>query len=362
MNQFPLRPPAASEHAVRYDWLFFAITLLTVIFTVLVGAMILYLAIRYRAGSKVDRRNPVSHNEKLEGILIAIPTILGLGIFAWSAVGYTQMRTMPKDAMEIFVIGKRWMWHVQHMNGIRENNELHVPVGTPVKLTMISQDVIHAFYIPEFRVQYHVVPGRYTQMHFTATKPGTYRLLCTMHCGTQHSEMVGFVHVMEQKEYDEWLKAGGNRYTSANLTMEQLGERIYNEKGCNNCHGVQDNERAPTLYGLYQSQRKMADGQVVTADDQYLRDSVLRPWELLTAGYDRTMAAYEGVLSEEQVLALNAYIKTLGRGGSDGARVRYEQPQRQDQTFSSGAKDAVDIANDRASAGAAQAQELRKAP
>ncbi|MCG9896260.1 MAG: cytochrome c oxidase subunit II, partial [Fimbriimonadaceae bacterium] len=254
-KNFPIMPEQASEHARSYDALFLAITLLTVIFSVLVGAAVLFLAIRYRAGNKVDRRNAPEHSTVLELAWTGIPLILALGIFTWSAINYIRVRTMPEDAMDIFVIGKRWMWHVQHMNGIRENSELTVPVDTPVKLTMISQDVIHGMYIPAFRAQYHVVPGRYTQLAFTATKPGRYKMLCSMHCGTQHSEMVGWVNVLSRKEFAEWQAKGGNRYLPTITTVAERGERVWKEKNCGSCHGAAATVRGPSLVGILGKER-----------------------------------------------------------------------------------------------------------
>ncbi|MBX3095782.1 MAG: cytochrome c oxidase subunit II [Fimbriimonadaceae bacterium] len=354
---FPLMPPQASEHAVAYDALFWTITALTVIFTLIVGVMIYGFAVKYKRGSSADRRNAQSHNEKLEVLLLVVPTVLGLAIFAWSAVNFTSVRTPKKDEMELFVIGKRWMWHVQHMNGIRENNEMHVPVGQPIRLTMISQDVIHAMYLPAFRAQYHVVPGRYTSLHFTPTKPGTYKLLCGIHCGTQHSEMVGFVHVLSQQDFDEWLESGGNRYTKADRSMEQVGADLWKEKGCGNCHQGTDNNRAPSLNGIFNTQRTMTDGSTVLANEDYLRESILRPWDRISAGYENTMQAYANSLSEEQVLSLIAYIKSTGSGATPG-QGEYEQPVRDGRALDSSSKSTIDIANDRASAGASQAKEL----
>jgi len=359
---FPIMPPQASEFAQKYDALFWVISGLTVIFTLMVAVLIIVLAGKYKRGSNADRSNPSSHNTKLEILLMGVPTILGMVIFVWSAVLFIEARTMPKEAQEIFVIGKRWMWHAQHMNGIRENNEITVPLGTPVKLTMISQDVVHAMYLPDFRAQYHVVPGRYTQLHFTATKPGTYKMFCAIHCGTQHSEMVGYVHVLPQAEFDAWMANGGNRYAKTNLTMAEAGKQIWDDKGCGNCHQTLDNERAPSVVGIYGSTRKLADGTTAVANEDYLRESILRPWNRLTEGYERTMQAYDGVLSEEQVLNLVAYMKSLGQGGTSPVKGEYEQPVKTGRDFPVGRKDSVDIANERASGGASQAHDLRNNP
>jgi cytochrome c oxidase subunit 2 len=239
-----------------------------------------------------------------------VPLVLGIVMFYFGTSLYVKMRTPPKNATEIFVIGKQWMWHIQHGNGVRENNTLHVPVGRPVKLTMISQDVLHAFYIPAFRVQEHVVPGRYTQLWFTATQAGEYHLFCNMYCGTQHSEMGGKVVAMPPAEFAAWLANEGQ--SASPLSMDQMGAKIFNKVGCNNCHGAEDTLRAPSLYGIYGKRRVFADGTSQIADDEYLRSSILRPYDHLTAGYGETMPVYEGQLSEEDVLNLVSYMKVMG--------------------------------------------------
>jgi cytochrome c oxidase subunit 2 len=309
-SNFPLAPPSASNFAPEYDFIFYTLLALTILFTLIVGIAVTVFTIRYRRGTKVDRSRPIYEDLRLELTWTIIPLILGLIMFFFGARLFIHMKTPPPDAQEIFVIGKQWMWHAQHANGVRENNTLHVPVGRPVKLTMISQDVIHAFYIPAFRVQYHVVPGRYTQMWFTATKAGVYHLFCGMYCGTQHSEMGGKVVAMDPKDWANWIANGGN--TVPPMTMEQAGHRLYNRLSCNNCHGAESNLRAPSLYGIYNSKRSFANGGAAIADDTYIRESILRPHNRLTQGYGPTMPAYEGQLSEEDVLNLIAYIRNIG--------------------------------------------------
>ena len=310
---FPLFPPQASEHAVRYDALFWTISGLTVLFTAIVGVMIYVFATKYRRGSNADRRNAKSHDQNLEFLLLGVPTVLGLAIFAWSSANFTAYRTPKQNEMEVFVIGKRWMWHMQHMNGIRENNELHIPVGRPIRLTMISQDVIHGFYLPEMRVQYQVVPGRYTQMWFTPTKPGRYHIFCAMHCGAQHSEMGGYVYVLPQAEFQQWVENGGNRFQPQPKTMAEAGKQIWDKYACGSCHGPKDNERGPSLYALFNSKRKLKNGVEVVADADYIRDSIYNPAARMTAGYENTMSPYtKEQISEEQMLNVIEYIKTLG--------------------------------------------------
>lgn len=305
-----MAPEAASNWAARYDVIFYTIVALTVFFTLIVGVFLLFFTVRFRQGSPVNRENPIHGHLPLEITWSIIPLILGVVIFFVGAQLFVEMRKPPDDAQEIFVIGKQWMWHIQHANGVREMNTLTVPVGVPIKLTMISQDVLHAFYIPEFRIQYHVVPGRYTQEWFTATKPGKYRIFCGLYCGTQHSEMGGFVYVKPQAEYARWLANGGTDVPQ--MTMEQSGAAIFTRMACGNCHGPVDSARAPSLYGIAGTTRKLEGGQSIVADDAYLRESILRPWDKISLGYGNTMPAYDKQISEEDILQLVAYIRALG--------------------------------------------------
>jgi len=309
-TNFPLSPPPASNFAPEYDAIFYVLVALTVFFSAVVGIAVIFFAVRYQKGTKADRSRPMYENLFLELTWTIVPLVLGIVMFYFGTSLYVKMRTPPKNATEIFVIGKQWMWHIQHGNGVRENNTLHVPVGRPVKLTMISQDVLHAFYIPAFRVQEHVVPGRYTQLWFTATQAGEYHLFCNMYCGTQHSEMGGKVVAMPPAEFAAWLANEGQ--SASPLSMDQMGAKIFNKVGCNNCHGAEDTLRAPSLYGIYGKRRVFADGTSQIADDEYLRSSILRPYDHLTAGYGETMPVYEGQLSEEDVLNLVSYMKVMG--------------------------------------------------
>ena len=307
---FPLAPPSASNFAPEHDAIFYTLLGLSIFFTVIVGFAVIFLALRYRQGSKYDRSRPIYEDLRLELTWTIIPLIMALFMFFFSARLFIKMRTPPADAQEIYVVGKQWMWHVQHENGVRENNTIHVPVGKPIKLTMISQDVLHALYIPAFRVQMHVVPGRYTQLWFIPTKVGEFHLFCAMYCGTQHAEMGGKVVAMEPKDYAQWLANGGNVVPP--MTMAQAGKRIYDRINCGNCHGPADTLRAPSLLGLFGKNRSFADGETLQADESYIRESILRPYNHLTQGYGRTMPAYEGQVSEQEVLDLIAYIKSMG--------------------------------------------------
>jgi cytochrome c oxidase subunit 2 len=322
MLNFPLAPPQASNFATEHDALFYVITGLSLFFFIVTFFFVIFFALKYRIGTSADRSSPMYENARMEILWIVVPTILGLGIFAWGAKLFVDMRTPPKDAKEIYVIGKQWMWHIQHPNGVRENNTLHVPIDTDIKLTMIAQDVIHAFYIPAFRAQYMVVPGRYTQMWFRPTKKGRYHLFCNMYCGTQHSEMGGTVVVMDKKEYAEWLAANGSERQS--LTAEQTGAKLFKKIGCNNCHGPKDLiPRGPSLANLYGATRETVGGQRYVADETYIRESILRPAEKVVKGYGETMPAYKDQISEEDVMSLLAYLK----GGQRADAPEYGQPK-----------------------------------
>lgn len=360
MRPIPLVPEQASVHAHDYDLLFWTISGLTVLFTILVLAIVVFLAIRYRAGNKVDRRNAPDHSTPLELAWTILPLILAMGIFGWSSLNFVKYRTMPEEAIDIFVIGKQWMWHLQHMDGTRENSELHIPVGRPVKMTMISQDVIHAMYLPEFRSQYHVVPGRYTTLQFTPTKTGRYRMLCAMHCGTQHSEMVGWVHVLSEKDFADWQAQKGNKFRPRAATVADAGRTLWNEKRCGNCHGVENTVRGPSLNGILGKRRTFSDGSSMVADEDYLRASILDPYKLLTAGYDRTMPVYQGQITEEDVLSLIAYIKSSGTGsatGVDAPKKPFEREMNRSFKRQNEPENSTDTANRLKSAGAAHAAE-----
>jgi cytochrome c oxidase subunit 2 len=322
MEEMPFRAPAASAYAEDVDALFGTLVFLTIVFTLFVLAGMTFLVIRYRKGNRVDRSRPMTHNNILEATWSLPPLFLGLAVFLWSTKIFSSAYAPPKNAKEVFVIGKQWMWHIQHSDGIRENNELHVPVGQPVKLTMISQDVIHAFFVPEFRIQRHVEPGHYTVMWFTPTRPGKYHLYCNMYCGTQHSEMGGWVYVMPRDEYNKWTATNGNARAVApggyhtptgSLSLAQQGKPLYEKYQCAGCHGSngQGVGSNPPLRGIYGKMRQLANGQKVEADDAYLRNALFYPNEYALAGYPQSMPSYKNSISESEVLAINAYVKAL---------------------------------------------------
>ncbi len=304
-TQFRLWPQQASHFAVQVDTLMAYLLAVSVFFTLLIFLLILYFGLKYR-------RRPghlpqmVPTNYALEVIWTAIPLALVMVMFVWGAALYVHEVEAPRDAMEIQVIGKQWMWKVQHPQGRREIDQLTIPVNQTVKLHMTSQDVIHSFYIPAFRVKQDVLPGQYTTEWFRPTKVGEYHLFCAEYCGAEHSGMIGKVVVMEPGKYQQWL-AG----SPADLPPAVAGEKLYVQYSCQTCHG----ERAPTLAGLYlRTSRVLENGQLksVVADDAYLRESILNPSAKIVEGYPPLMPTYQGQLTEEQIMELIAYIKSLG--------------------------------------------------
>lgn len=254
---------------------------------------------------------------KLEIAWTVIPFFIFLGLFFWAAEVFFGMSRPPANAADVYIVGKQWMWKIQHADGRREINELHLAVGQPVKLIMTSQDVIHDFFIPGFRSKQDVVPGRYTTEWFTPTEPGQYHLFCAQYCGTNHSLMVGTIYVMEPAEHARWL---ASQPTPDSLVA--TGERAFRTRGCSGCHAASAAIRAPLLEGLYGRQVPLADSTLVTADDQYLRDSILLPNKQIAAGYQPIMPTYQGQISEEELNAIIAYLKSLTSGESRGARER----------------------------------------
>lgn len=307
MWDFPLFPEQASTLAGWVDGVFFYALAITVFFTVLICVLILFFAIKYRRGSRADRSNPKTHNTTIEVIWIGVPLAMAMVLFFASTYVFYHLYQYPKDASEIYVLGKQWMWEVQHPEGRREINALHVPVGRPVRLTMTSQDVIHSFYIPAFRIKQDVIPGRYTSMWFQPTRTGVYHLFCAEYCGTLHSGMIGQVVVMEPSEYQEWFQSA-----LAGESMAAEGERLFTRYGCNGCHGRNATVRAPVLNGVYGHAVPLSTGAVVTADERYVRDSILLPRSQVVAGYDPVMPTFEGHVNEGDLLKIISYIKSIG--------------------------------------------------
>ena len=312
--QVQLIPEQASTFAVEVDLFYIALWLLTIVFTIGVAAAAAYLMHKYKR-QRDDQIGVNVHGAMiLEVTWTVIPFVMAMGIFLWGAKLYYEMYKEPREALEIFVTGKQWMWRAQHPDGRREINELHIPTGRRVKLTMTSEDVLHAYYIPAFRTKTDVVPGRYTTTWFEPTKAGSYHLFCAEYCGTQHSGMIGTVHVLEPAAYQAWLADGGE-----NVTPAEVGKKIFASLACNTCHKEDNSGRGPSLLGVYGSQVKLTSGQSVLADDAYVRESILRPHTQIVAGYPLMMGTYQGQMTEEQIVQVIAYLKSIGKQEASAA-------------------------------------------
>jgi cytochrome c oxidase subunit II len=308
-TNLPFFPEQASAQAGQIDAIYFFMVAVTAFFALLIAALVVIFAVKYR------RRNDEEIGVAIHGSLVLelLWTVVPLGIvmvmFAWGAKVFFDMYRPPKGAMEIFIVGKQWMWKVQHPDGTREINELHVPIGRPVKLIMGSEDVIHSYYIPAFRVKADVIPGRYNSLWFTATKPGKYKLFCAEYCGTRHSGMIGWVTAMEPLDFQAWLGGG----TTTTTSPVAAGEKLFNELACNTCHTPGPQSRGPALNGIYGKSIELQGGGKVTVDDPYIRESIVNPQAKVVAGYQPIMPTFQGLVTEEQLLQLLAYVRALGQ-------------------------------------------------
>lgn len=308
MWSFPLLPESASTIADKVDALFFFLCAVSIFFSLIITIGLTFSAARYRKGSQASRKGALNDYLPLELAWSIIPLLIALFIFGWSAKLYFDMRVPPANAMEIYVVGKQWMWKIQHPEGNREINELHIPVGRPVKLIMTSQDVIHSFFIPAFRVKQDVLPGRYSEQWFQATKPGEYHLFCAEYCGTSHSGMIGRAVAMDPAEYEKWLTSA----SSAGIAMSANGAELFERFGCKTCHRQDTGPRGPALDGLYGRQVRLANGETIVADQEYIRESILNPNAKLVAGYQQLMPTYKNQLTQDQVNQLIEYVRALG--------------------------------------------------
>jgi cytochrome c oxidase subunit 2 len=315
-STFPLFPDSASALSGDVDTLYIIWALISLFFSVLIAGLILFLMTRYR------RRHPeeVGAEERaavwLEVLWSVVPLAIMLAMFAWGTRVFFKLYRPPADAVEYTAIGKQWMWKIQHPEGQCEINALHVPVGQSVRMRIASEDVLHSFYIPAFRIKQDAVPGRYTSLWFRATKPGVYHLFCAEYCGTEHSRMIGSVVVMEMADYENWM-AGG----TAGKSMVASGSDLFTSLACVTCHRAAPGvtQRGPSLEGVFGSQVKLADGRTVVADDNYVRESILNPTAKVVAGFDPVMPTFQGQVTEEQLTQLIAYVRSLGPTGSAAA-------------------------------------------
>jgi cytochrome c oxidase subunit 2 len=305
-DNFPLWPARASSVAGNVDALFIFLLIVSGLVCLLVFALIIIFAARYRKRKNV-LADQIQGSYPLEITWSAIPLGVFMFIFVWGAVIFFQERTPPQDALDVYVVAKQWMWKAEHMGGQREINALHIPTGQNVKLIMTSQDVIHSFYIPAFRLKQDVLPGRYTTLWFRATKAGTYHLFCAEYCGTDHSTMVGEIVVLEPANYQQWLSGG------AAAPLPQAGQQLFMSLGCSTCHRFDVQGRGPNLMGIYNKPVLLEDGRTITADENYIRESILNPGAKVASGFKPIMPTFQGLVSEDQVNALVAYIKSLNQ-------------------------------------------------
>jgi cytochrome c oxidase subunit 2 len=312
-TRLPLFPEQASTIAAEVDHLLYFLVAVSLVFTVLIFGAIFYFAVRYRRRSEQELPVAVHTGWMLEIVWSVIPFGLTMIMFGWGASIFFRESRAPDNAMQIYAVGKQWMWKLQHMEGQREINELHIPTGRPVKLVMTSEDVIHSFYVPDFRTKQDVVPGRYTMTWFEATKPGKYHLFCAEYCGTNHSGMIGWIYAMTPQDYQRWL-AG-----SPSGSLVQDGAKLFEDLACNNCHKPDGSGRGPSLVGVFGSTVKLAGGGTVRADEAYVRESILSPAAKVVEGYQPDMPTFQGLITEENVVQLIEYVKSLGvRPGGPG--------------------------------------------
>jgi len=301
---FRFIPPEASSVAPRVDRLVLILLCCSILIVLAVFTLIIYFAIRYRNGAKTDRSHIIHNSTPIEIGWTVATSVVFFCFFGMGLATYYDDFRPPANAMDIFVVGKQWMWKTQHPDGRREINQLHLPVGQEVRLSMISEDVIHDFFIPAFRIKKDVLPGRYTEMTFMPTKPGVYHLFCSQYCGPFHANMVGQIIVMNAPDYQRWLAE------TAQPPMAREGQALFRERGCVACH--QPGGRGPQLAGLPGRFVHLSDGSTLVADDSYIRESIVAPATKIVAGYDPIMPTFQGQLSEQQIQSLIEYIKSLG--------------------------------------------------
>jgi cytochrome c oxidase subunit II len=302
----PLFPESASTMAGRVDALYFFLVAITVFFSLLIASLIIYYAVRFRRRAPDAIGSPTRGNLMLEIGWTSVPLLIVLVIFVWSASVFFAMARPPDQTLNIYAVGKQWMWKFQHLDGQREINELHVPVGRAVRMIMTSEDVIHDFFVPAFRVKADVLPGRYTSVWFQPTKPGRYHLFCAEYCGTKHSGMIGQVVVMDPSEYQTWLSGG-----APEGSLASAGAKLFADLACNTCHRSDAQGRGPVLEGLFGKTVTLQSGETVTVDEAYIRASILTPSAQIASGFQPIMPTFQGLVTEEQLLQLVEYVKSL---------------------------------------------------
>ena len=306
LADFPLWPTEASSFAKDVDALYVFMIVVTGAVSVAVFLLIFYFAIKYRRTPTNELAQEYEPPKALEIGWIVVPFIIFMFMFVWGSWLYFHLARVPDNALDIYATGKQWMWKFQHPSGQREINVLHVPVNRPIRITMASEDVIHSLFFPAFRTKMDVLPSRYRTMWFQGTKVGRYHIFCAEYCGTLHSGMIGWVEVMEPTEYQRWL-AGGSEGS-----MASQGEKLFQKYACNTCHTNDATGRGPVLVGVYGQNVMLSDNSVVKADDNYIRESILNPTAKVVRGFQPIMPTFQGQVSEEDLLKLLAYVKSLG--------------------------------------------------
>jgi cytochrome c oxidase subunit 2 len=304
----PFWHPGVSPEGGDVDLLFVGLLITSALVLGLLFFLMALFCVRYRAGNEVDRENHEAKSWRWEVSWTTLSLLCFLGLFVWGASVYFEIHRRPPDELTAFVAATQWMWKVQHPGGQSEINALHMPVNRPVRLVMASQDVIHSFFIPALRLKHDVVPGRYQDLDITAQRIGQYHLFCAEYCGTDHSGMIGDIVVMAEADFAAWL----SQQAPASPLADE-GAALFRQLGCSGCHSPGSKIRAPQLEGVYGSPVPLSDGSTVIADDKYIRDSILLPRSQIAAGYEPLMPSFEGKITEDQLLRLVLYIKSLGR-------------------------------------------------
>ncbi|MGH9621183.1 MAG: cytochrome c oxidase subunit II [Bryobacteraceae bacterium] len=307
MNSLNLLPPTASTYATQVNYLFWVMVAVCGVVTLGITVFIVYCVIKYRRKYADELPPQITNNYKVETAWTVIPLLIFLGMFGWGAKEYFYAEEPPAHTINIFVVGKQWMWTIEHANGIREINTLHIPIDTPIRLTLISQDVIHDFYVPAFRTKQDVLPDRYTTEWFKATSAGKYHLFCSEYCGTGHSGMIGWIYAMNPHDYQLWLEQGAGEGSLASQ-----GEKLFHQFGCANCHRSSGHGPGPDLRGLYGTEVQLTSGAIRRANAAYIRECIMGTKGGLVFGFSNIMPNFTGQINELQVLALVSYIKSIG--------------------------------------------------
>ena len=309
MTGIPILPPSASNFATEMDMLYFFLIGVSAFFVVLVAALVVFFTVKYRRRHEAEVGADIHGSLVLELTWTIIPLLLSMVMFGWGTSLFYRMARPPADSTEVWVVGKQWMWKIQHAEGVREINELHVPIGRNIRINLGSEDVIHDFGIPAFRTKMDAVPGKLTTMWFRATVPGTYHIYCDQYCGTRHSQMIGEVIAMPPQDFEAWLAGGGSAVAGG--SMAQNGEQLFKDNACATCHLPDGKGRGPSLVNVAGNPVHLSTGATVVADDNYLRESIVNSQAKIVAGFQPIMPVFQGMLSEEQVNALIAYVKSL---------------------------------------------------